>query len=679
MPIPRYAGGMAFKLVVNYRPRGDQENAIEELVRGVRQGEQHQVLLGVTGSGKTFTIAKVIEEFGRPALVLAHNKTLAAQLYHEFKSYFPSNAVEYFVSYYDYYQPEAYIPSGDVYIEKEATINDELDKLRLSATRSLFERRDCVIVASVSCIYGLGSPEAYYGMLLMLEKGQKISRNQILSRLVDILYERNDLDFRRGTFRVRGDVIELYPTYDDYAYRIELFGDEIESLSQIDPLLGHVRQTYLRLPIYPKTHYVMSDETKESAMQSIREELEIWRKELEKQGKLIEAQRLYQRTMFDLEMMREIGYCHGIENYSRHFSGRLPGEAPPTLLDYLPHDALMFLDESHQTVPQLHGMYHGDRSRKEVLVAHGFRLPSALDNRPLTSEEFEHRVNQLVYVSATPGPYELTKSAGVVVEQIIRPTGLVDPEVEIRPVKGQVDDLLGEIRKRVESNQRVLVTTLTKRMAEDLAEYYSEVGVRCRYLHSEVETLDRIKILRDLRRGEFDVLIGINLLREGLDLPEVSLVAILDADKEGFLRSSGSLIQTIGRAARHVEGRAILYADVMTDSMRRALDETDRRRRIQVEYNERNGITPQSIIKPIDMSLVAIAEADYVTVPLETEDDVADMTTDQRLRLIGDLEERMREAARKFEFEKAAQLRDRLKDLKMRELRESGVAAAAPE
>ena len=522
---------MSFHLAVNYRPRGDQETAIEELMRGVQDGDKHQVLLGVTGSGKTFTMAKVIEQAGRPALVLAHNKTLAAQLFHEFKSFFPSNAVEYFVSYYDYYQPEAYIPSSDVYIEKEATINDELDKLRLSATRSLFERRDCVIVASVSCIYGLGSPEAYYGMLLMLEKGQKISRNQILSRLVDILYERNDHDFRRGTFRVRGDVIELYPTYEDYAYRIELFGDEIESLSQIDPLLGQVRQTYLRLPIYPKTHYVMSDETREKAMDGIRTELEWWRKELEKQGKMIEAQRLYQRTMFDLEMMKEIGYCHGIENYSRHFSGRLPGEAPPTLLDYLPHDALMFLDESHQTVPQLHGMYHGDRSRKEVLVAHGFRLPSALDNRPLTFEEFENRVNQVVYVSATPGPYELTKSAGVVVEQIIRPTGLVDPEVEVRPIKGQVDDLLGEIRKRVDAGQRVLVTTLTKRMAEDLAEYYSEVGVRCRYLHSEVETLDRIKILRDLRRGEFDVLIGINLLREGLDLPEVSLVAILDADK----------------------------------------------------------------------------------------------------------------------------------------------------
>jgi excinuclease ABC subunit B len=655
---------MSFRLVVNYRPQGDQEAAIEELSRGVREGEQHQVLLGVTGSGKTFTMAKVIEAAGRPALILAHNKTLAAQLYHEFKSFFPDNAVEYFVSYYDYYQPEAYIPSSDVYIEKEATTNDELDKLRLSATKSLFERRDCVIVASVSCIYGLGSPEAYYGMLLMLEKGQKISRSQIVSKLVEILYERNDVDFRRGTFRVRGDVIEVYPTYDDDAFRIELFGDEVESLSQIDPLLGQVKQTYLRLPIYPKTHYVMSEETKFAAMDSIREELTWWRAELEKQGKQIEEQRLYQRTMFDLEMMKEIGYCHGIENYSRHFSGRLPGEAPPTLLDYLPHDALMFLDESHQTVPQLHGMYHGDRSRKETLVSHGFRLPSALDNRPLTFEEFEHRVNQLIYVSATPGPYELTKSAGVVVEQIIRPTGLVDPTVEIRPVKGQVDDLLGEIRKRVDANQRVLVTTLTKRMSEDLAEYYSEVGVRCRYLHSEVSTLDRIKILRDLRRGEFDVLIGINLLREGLDLPEVSLVAILDADKEGFLRSAGSLIQTMGRAARHVEGHAILYADVITDSMRKALGETGRRRAVQLDYNQRNGIVPQSIIKPIDMCLVAVAEADYVTVPLEEDDAVEGLTPDERQRFIAELEERMREAARKFEFEKAAQLRDRVKALK---------------
>ena len=656
---------MSFRLAVNYQPRGDQINAIAELTRGVREAESHQVLLGVTGSGKTFTMAKVIEAVNRPALILAHNKTLAAQLYHEFKSFFPDAAVEYFVSYYDYYQPEAYIPASDVYIEKDATVNDELDKLRLAATKSLFERRDCVIVSSVSCIYGLGSPEAYYGMLLMLEKGQKIPRNQIVGKLVEILYERNDTDFKRGTFRVRGDVIEVFPTYDDDAYRIELWGDEVENLSQIDPLLGTVKQTYQRLPIYPKTHYVMSAETKEDAMNSIRNELEWWRGELQKQGKMIEAQRLHQRTMFDLEMMKEIGYCHGIENYSRHFSGRLPGEAPPTLLDYLPSDALLFLDESHQTVPQLHGMYHGDRSRKEVLVAHGFRMPSALDNRPLTFEEFEHRVNQLVYVSATPGPYELTKTAGAVVEQIIRPTGLLDPTVEIRPVKGQVDDLLGQIRDRTEKNQRVLVTTLTKRMAEDLAEYYSEVGVRCRYLHSEVSTLDRIRILRDLRRGEFDVLIGINLLREGLDLPEVSLVAILDADKEGFLRSWGALIQTIGRAARHVEGHAILYADVMTDSMRRALSETERRRATQSDYNERNHITPQSIIKPLDMSLVAVAEGDYVTVPLEEDPEVDDLTPEQRQRFIGELEERMREAARKFEFEKAAQLRDRVKALRL--------------
>ncbi len=667
---------MGFHLAIDYRPRGDQGQAIEQLVRGVNEGDQHQVLLGVTGSGKTFTVAKVIEKIGRPALVLAHNKTLAAQLYHEFKTFFPHNAVEYFVSYYDYYQPEAYIPSGDVYIEKEATINDELDKLRLSATKSLFERRDCVIVASVSCIYGLGSPEAYYGMLLMLEKGQRIKREQITQRLVEILYERNDLDFKRGTFRVRGDVIEVYPTYDDYAYRIELWGDEIESLSQIDPLLGQVRQTYVRLPVYPKTHYVMSDETRDHALMSIEAELQWWHGELKKQGKLVEAQRLWQRTMFDLEMIRQIGYCHGIENYSRHFSGRLPGEAPPTLLDYLPHDALMILDESHQTVPQLHGMYHGDRSRKETLVSFGFRLPSALDNRPLTFEEFENRVNQLIYISATPGPYELTKSAGVVVEQVIRPTGLIDPEVEVRPIRGQVDDLLGEIRGRIDRNERVLVTTLTKRMAEDLAEYYSEVGVRCRYLHSEVSTLDRVKILRDLRRGEFDVLIGVNLLREGLDLPEVSLVAILDADKEGFLRSGGSLIQTIGRAARNVNGRAILYADVMTDSMRHAIGETNRRRRIQAEYNEANHITPQSIVKPIDMSLVAIAEADYVTVPVEPEEPETDkLTAEQLERFINDLEEKMREAAKKFEFEKAAQLRDRIKSLKSKVIYEEAAGA----
>ena len=671
-----YIRFVSYQLAVSYQPRGDQPAAIDQLCRGVFDGEQHQVLLGVTGSGKTFTMAKIIEAAARPALVMAHNKTLAAQLYHEFKSFFPRNAVEYFVSYYDYYQPEAYIPSGDIYIEKEATINDELDKLRLSATRSLFERRDCVIVASVSCIYGLGSPEAYYGMLLMLEKGQRITRKEIVQKLVEILYERNDTDFRRGTFRVRGDVIELYPTYDDYAYRIELWGDEIESLSQVDPVLGQIRQTYVRLPIYPKTHYVMDAPTREQAMTSIENELGWWHKELEEQGKLIEAQRLWQRTMFDLEMIKQIGYCHGIENYSRHFSGRLPGEAPPTLLDYLPPDALLFIDESHQTVPQLQGMYHGDRSRKNVLVEYGFRLPSARDNRPLTFEEFENRVNQVVYVSATPGPYELTKSGGTVVEQIIRPTGLIDPSVEIRPVKGQVDDLLHEIRVRSERNERVLVTTLTKRMAEDLAEYYAEVGVKCAYLHSEVSTLDRIRILRDLRRGNFDVLIGVNLLREGLDLPEVSLVAVLDADKEGFLRSSGSLIQTMGRAARNVSGRAILYADVITDSMKRAISETERRRRIQEAYNDENGITPQTIIKPIDMSLVAVAEADYVTVPLEEEQDVDQLLTpEQRQSLITELETKMRESAKAFEFEKAAGFRDRIKALKTGDVHESASEA----
>ncbi|MGQ9918474.1 MAG: excinuclease ABC subunit UvrB [Bryobacteraceae bacterium] len=654
-----------YRLGIDYQPRGDQGEAIRQLVRGVERGEQHQVLLGVTGSGKTFTIAKVIEETGRPALVMAHNKILAAQLYQEFKTFFPHNAVEYFVSYYDYYQPEAYIPSTDTYIEKEATINEELDKLRMSATRSLFERRDCIIVASVSCIYGLGSPEAYYGMLLMLEKGQRISREAILAKLVEILYERNDQEFRRGTFRVRGDVIEVWPTYEDDAFRIELWGDEVENLSRIDPPLGQVKERLLRLPIYPKTHYVMSAETRELALAGIEQELVWWKKELEKQGKLVEAQRIWQRTMFDLEMIRQVGFCHGIENYSRHFSGRLPGEPPPTLLDYLPPDALMIIDESHQTVPQIGGMYHGDRSRKENLVKYGFRLPSALDNRPLTFEEFEHRVHQTIYVSATPGPYELTKSGGVVVEQIIRPTGLVDPEVEVRAIRGQVDDLLGEIRARVARGQRVLVTTLTKRMAEDLQEYYAELGVRCAYMHSEVSTLDRVKILRDLRRGDIDVLIGVNLLREGLDLPEVSLVAILDADKEGFLRSTGSLIQTIGRAARNVEGKAILYADVMTDSMRRAIEETERRRRIQKRYNEEHGITPETIVKPVDMTLAMIAEADYVTPPLEeAEEEAGLLSSEQREKLIAELEQKMREAARAFEFEKAAQYRDRIRALR---------------
>ena len=612
-------------------------------------------------------MAKVIETVQRPALILAHNKTLAAQLYHEFKHFFPNNAVEYFVSYYDYYQPEAYIPSGDLFIEKEATINEELDKLRLSATRSLFERRDAIIVSSVSCIYGLGSPEAYYGMLLLLEKGQKLKREDITRRLVEILYDRNDVDFRRGTFRVRGDIIEVYPTYDENAYRIELFGDEIDSLSQIDPLFGTVRQKYSRLPIYPKSHYVVQPERKSSAMESILSEMEWWEKELESQGRLVESQRIHQRTRFDLEMIKSVGYCHGIENYSRHFSSRLPGEPPPTLLDYFPRDYLLFIDESHVTVPQLHGMWHGDRSRKQNLVDYGFRLPSAMDNRPLKFDEFEGRTGQIVYVSATPGPYELTKSAGVVVEQIIRPTGLVDPQIEIRPVKGQIDDLLAEIRDRVALDQRVLVTTLTKRMSEDLANYYTEVGVRCRYMHSEIETLERIRLLRDLRKGEYDVLIGINLLREGLDLPEVSLVAILDADKEGFLRSQGSLIQTIGRAARHLEGRAILYADKMTDSMQRAIDETNRRREKQEAYNEENGITPASIISAIDMGLAGILKADYADLTDEA-DGVPDFGTQAELDVfISKVESDMREAAKKFEFEKAAKLRDTVKELRTKE------------
>ena len=659
---------MDFKLVSDYKPQGDQGRAIESLLRGVYDREQHQVLLGVTGSGKTYTMAKVIEAVNRPALVMAHNKTLAAQLYHEFKNFFPHNAVEYFVSYYDYYQPEAYVPAADLFIEKEATINDELDKLRLSATRSLFERRDALIVASVSCIYGLGSPEAYYGMMLFLEKGQKIAREDITRKLVDILYERTNGEFRRGTFRVRGDVIEVFPTYDDMAYRIELWGDQVESLAQIDPLFGTVKQKYVRLPIYPKTHYVMKDETRATAVESIKKELAWWEVELEKQGRVVEAQRIHQRVKFDLEMIKVMGYCHGIENYSRHFTGRMPGEPPPTLLDYFPRDYLMFVDESHQTIPQLRGMYAGDRSRKETLVEYGFRLPSALDNRPLTFDEFDHRTNQLVYVSATPGPYELTKSAGVVVEQIIRPTGLIDPEVEVRPVKGQIDDLLHEIRARVEQGERVLVTTLTKRMAEDLAEYYAEVGVKCRYMHSEIETLERVKILRDLRKGEFDVLIGINLLREGLDLPEVSLVAILDADKEGFLRSWGSLIQTIGRCARHLRGRAILYADRMTDSMKRAIDETLRRREIQTAYNLENGITPESIVRPLDMTLAGIIAADYTDLTGSEAEGMPEFKSQEELdSYIVKLESDMREAAKRFEFEKAATLRDTIKELRTKE------------
>jgi excinuclease ABC subunit B len=663
---------MNFKLSSDYQPRGDQPQAIAQLTEGIAAGEKHQVLLGVTGSGKTFTMAKIIEKMDRPSLVLVHNKTLAAQLFHEFKSFFPQTAVEYFVSYYDYYQPEAYMPSSDVFIEKEATTNEELDKLRMSATRSLFERRDVIIVASVSCIYGLGSPEAYYGMMLMLEKGQSISREDMLRKLVEIQYERSE-DLRRGTFRVRGDMIEIYPPYDDTGVRIEMWGSQIDAIRRIDTLTGEILTSpseITRMPIYPKTHYVLPAAQRERAIQTILEELEWWKGELAQKGRIIEAQRIEQRTRFDIEMMRTIGYCHGIENYSRHLSGRLPGEAPPTLLDYVPSDFLLFVDESHQTIPQVRGMFHGDRSRKQTLVDYGFRLPSALDNRPLTFEEFEHRVNQAVYVSATPGPYELTKSGGVVAEQVIRPTGLVDPEVEVRPVKGQVDDLLEEIRVRAKRNERVLVTTLTKRMAEDLAEYFSEVGVRCRYLHSEIETLERVRILRDLRRGEFDVLIGINLLREGLDLPEVSLVAILDADKEGYLRSATSLVQSMGRCARHIEGRAILYADRMTDSMKLAIGETNRRRAKQQAYNIEHNITPHSISKSVDMQLAAIVEADYLNVPIDESaiDEIGN--EDDLRRVLEQLETQMRDAAKKFEFERAASLRDRIRSLRQRDLGE---------
>ena len=659
---------MNFKLVSDYKPQGDQPEAIDALVRGLEDGEKHQVLLGITGSGKTFSVASVVARVNRPTLVMAHNKTLAAQLYQEFKSFFPENAVEYFVSYYDYYQPEAYVAATDTYIEKEATINDEIDRLRLSATRSVFERRDVIIVASVSAIYGIGDPNAYYGMLLFLEPGQRIKRDEIIKKLVELLYERNDIEFRRGTFRVRGDVIEIYPSYQDQAYRVELWGEEIDSISTIDPLLGEViRKHDSRLPIYPKTHYVTTRSTVKRAVKSIKEELEWWEPQLIEQNKVVESQRLHQRVMYDLEMFNELGYCRGVENYSRHLTGRNPGEPPPTLFDYLPEDTLVVIDESHQSIPQIRGMYNGDRSRKQNLVDFGFRLPSALDNRPLKFEEWEKRVGQVIYVSATPGPYELTKSGGVVIEQIIRPTGLLDPEVEVRPIRGQIDDLLHEVRERAARGERALVTTLTKKMAEDLTDYYGDLGVRVRYLHSEIETLERIKILRDLRKGEFDVLVGINLLREGLDLPEVSLVAILDADKEGFLRSESSLIQTIGRTARNARGKAILYADTMTDSMRRAINETDRRRAKQTSFNEENGIIPRSIIKPIEATLVTAYEADYFKVPVNLED-FEEYSAEKLAETIVRLDQEMRDAARKFEFERAAELRDKIKYLREREL-----------
>ena len=661
-----------FSLVTDFELRGDQERAIDEITEGLGRGDSHQVLLGVTGSGKTFTMANVIARVNRPSLVMAHNKTLAAQLHQEFRRLFPRNAVEYFVSYYDYYQPEAYVPATDSYIEKEATINDEIDRMRLSATRALFERRDVVIVASVSCIYGLGSPEAYYGMLLPIERGQQVDRDRILQKLVEIQYERNDHEFTRGVFRVRGDVVEVFPSYDDNGLRIELFGDEVDELVSFDPVTGRTRKRHDRIAVYPKSHFVTPRERMLEAAEAIKAELADWRGRLERDGRLPEAQRLHERTMFDLEMIREIGYCHGIENYSRHISGRNAGEPPPTLLDYLPDDALTFIDESHQTVPQIRAMHHGDRSRKEVLVEHGFRLPSALDNRPLSFEEWQSRVGQVVFVSATPGPYELSAAGGVVVEQIIRPTGLVDPEVELRPVKGQIDDLLHEIRQRAARGERVLVTTLTKRMAEDLTQFYQELGVRVRYLHSDVETLERVEILRDLRRGAFDVLVGINLLREGLDLPEVSLVAILDADKEGFLRSSGSLIQTSGRAARNVNGRVIMYADAATGSMRTALDEMERRRGKQQEYNRRHGITPASIVKEIDDVLSSVYERDYVTVPLVRESRETFRTARDLAARVTELESEMRAAAANLEFERAAEVRDRIRDLRRRNL---GLAA----
>jgi len=659
---------MRFKLHSEYKPKGDQPAAIDALVKGLNDGAKDQVLLGITGSGKTFTIASVIERTQRSTLVLAHNKTLAAQLFQEFRSLFPENAVEYFVSYYDYYQPEAYVPAADVYIEKEAIVNEEIDRLRMSATRALFERRDVIVVASVSCIYGLGDPDAYYGLLFFVEPGGRMSRDVLLQRLVELQYERSDINFQRGTFRVRGDVVEIYPSYQDQAYRIELWGDEIDSISTIDPLLGEVIEKHTsRVPIYPKTHYVMSRPTIKRAIKTIKEELEWWEPKLIDEGKLVEAQRLHQRTMFDLEMIKEMGFCRGIENYSRHLTGKNPGEPPPTLLDYLPRETLIIIDESHQSVPQVRGMFEGDQSRKRTLVEYGFRLPSALDNRPLNFAEFEARIGQTIYVSATPGPYELTKSSGEVVEQIIRPTGLMDPQVEVHPVKGQIDHLLEECRQRAERHERVLVTTLTKRMAEDLTEYFTEVGVRVRYLHSDIETLERIRILRDLRRGEFDVLVGINLLREGLDLPEVSLVAILDADKEGFLRSEQSLIQTIGRAARNASGKAILYADRITESMKRAIGETERRRGIQEQFNRENGITPQTIVKPIEATLITASEADYFKVPTEVEE-IEDYSPANIEATITRLEVEMRAAAKRFEFERAAELRDRIKVLREREL-----------
>jgi excinuclease ABC subunit B len=660
---------MDFQLKTEYIPRGDQEQAIEQLIRGISGGEKHQTLLGVTGSGKTFTIAKVIERINRPVLIIAHNKTLAAQLYSEFKHFFPENAVEYFVSYYDYYQPEAYVPSTDTYIEKEVLINEEIDRMRLSATRSLFERRDSIIVASVSCIYGLGSPDSFFSMLLAADTGARMTMPEILRRLGELQYQRTQGELSRGRFRVRGDMVEIFPSYDDRATRIELFDDVIESIVEFDPLINRKIRQLRRTIIFPKSHYVTPASRLNRAMESIREELKGRTAQLDQEGKLLEAQRLHQRTMYDLAMLKATGFCHGIENYSRHLDGRTAGSPPATLTDYFPKDYLLVVDESHVTIPQIRGMYEGDQSRKRILVEHGFRLPSALDNRPLNFQEFENRVNQVIYVSATPGPYELKQSKGVVVEQIVRPTGLTDPLITIKPIKGQMDDLLHEIKERAAKNERVLVTTLTKKMAEDLTEFLSEYGVRVRYLHSEIDTLDRIVILRDLRRGVFDALVGVNLLREGLDLPEVSLVAILDADKEGFLRSTNSLIQTSGRAARHVNGQVIMYADIVTRSMSEAIAETERRRKLQLAFNQEHGITPQSIQKRIDDGFADPEESDYYTVPVSDDPETKDIRSVAQLHeLIDANEKEMLQAAEKMDFEKAAALRDKIKKLKEREI-----------
>jgi excinuclease ABC subunit B len=653
-----------FQLVSRFTPQGDQPEAIRQLVEGVERGDKEQVLLGITGSGKTYTIAQAIQAVNRPTLVLSHNKTLAAQLFQEFRSFFPHNAVEYFVSYYDYYQPEAYVPATDTYIEKETNINEEIERLRLRATKTLFERRDVIIVASVSCIYGLGSPEAFYGMLQFLSRGDTEGMDPVLRRLVDMQYQRTQLDLFHGSFRVRGDVLEILPAYEELGVRVEYFGDEIERISRFDVLRGESVQEVERIAVYPKTHYVTPRSRLERAIETIRDEL-MWRlAELEEQGKLLERQRLEQRTRFDLEMLKEIGYCHGIENYSRHLSGRAPGEPPPTLYDYFPDDMLMVIDESHQTIPQLRGMYHGDRSRKQTLVDFGFRLPSALDNRPLTFEEWDTRVGQRIYVSATPAPWELERAGGVIVEQLIRPTGLLDPVIEVRPAQGQVDDLVAEIRKVVGRQERVLVTTLTKRMAEELTQYLGELGMRVRYMHSDVETLERVEIVTGLRRGDFDVLVGINLLREGLDLPEVSLVAILDADKEGFLRSETSLIQTSGRAARNVNGRVVFYADHVTDSMQKALDETERRRAKQGVYNAEHGIEPATILKDIHNPLVQMSNLDLYSAGPARLSDVAEAMDIPLAERISRLEKEMRAAAKRLEFEEAATLRDQIKELR---------------